>query len=141
MQIPVELLKKKANAISARFLHASKVQQHYHSLCEQSQTSWCQYQRDRFNNTNLFKNGPALSKEVITLVKHIYKDLTRLEELGKCLHGMTQNQSESYNALIWDGATKRVFLSIEKMRFAVYDPVTVFNDGRHCSLKLLNMWE
>ena len=65
---------KMANAIWASFLHVvSNEQQHYHSLCEQSQTSWCQYLRDRFNNAGLFK-------EVIILIKPIYKDLNRLEE-------------------------------------------------------------
>ena len=129
---------KMADAIWASFLHvASNEQQHYHSLCEQSQTSWCQYQRDRFNKTNLFKHGVGLTKEVIALVKPIYKDLIKLEELEKCLHGMTQNQNESYNALIWERAPKSIYLSIDKMCFAVYDAVAVFNDGRQGSLKLL----
>ena len=118
---------KMADAIWASFLHvASNEKEHYHSLCEKSQTSWCQYQRDRCNNTNLFKHGPGLSKEVINFVKPIYKDLIRLDELEKCLHGMTQNQNESYNALIWERAPKSVYVSIEKMRFAVYDAVNSF---------------
>ena len=127
-----------ADAIWAGFLHvASNEQQHYHMLCEQSPTSCCQYQRDKFNKTNLFKHGPGLSKEVIALVKPAYKDLIKLEELEKCLHGMTQNQNESFNALIWERAPKCVYLPMEKMRFAVYDAVSVFNDGRQGSLKLL----
>ena len=58
--------KKMADAIWAGFLHvASNEQQQYHMLCEQSPTSWCQYQSDKFNKTNLFKHGPGLSKEAI----------------------------------------------------------------------------
>ena len=87
---------KMADTIWASFLHAaSDEQQRYHMLCEQSATSWFQYQRDKFNKTNLFMHGPGLPKEVIALVKPVYKDLIKLEQLEKCLHGMTQNQNES----------------------------------------------
>ena len=127
-----------ADAIWASFLHvASNENHHYHMLCEKSSTSWCQYQRDDINKANLFKYGPGLPKEVIALVKPIYKDLIKHEELKKCLHGKTQNQNESYNALSWQRAPKNIYLSIEKTRLAVYNAVAVFNDGRQSSLKIL----
>ena len=75
---------------------SSNVGNHYHSLCEKSLTSLCQYQRDQCNGTNLFKHGPGLHKDVIAAVKPIYKDLIKDEELAKCLHGKTQNQNESF---------------------------------------------
>ena len=51
-------VQKMVNAIWASFLHvASNEQQHYHSLCEQSKTSWCQYRRGRFNNTGLVQRS------------------------------------------------------------------------------------
>ena len=102
-----------------------------------SPTSWCQYQRDQCNGTNLFKHGPGLHKDVIAAVKPIYKDLIKHEELAKCLHGKTHNQNESFNALIWERAPKGVYRSLPKINFAVYDAVSVFNDGRRGSLKVL----
>ena len=83
-------VKKMADAIWASFLHVtSNVGNHYHSLCEKSPTSWCKYQRNQCNGTNLFKHGPGLHKDVIAAVKPIYKDLIKHEELAKYLHGKT----------------------------------------------------
>ena len=59
--------------------------------------------------------------------------------LKKCLHGKTQNQNESYNALIWQRAPKSIYIyiSTKKIRFAVYDAMAVFNHGRQGLLKVL----
>ena len=123
----MELLKKKWRMLSGQVSSMSLVtNNNIIMLCEQSPTSWCQYQRDKFNKTNLFKHGPGLSKEVIALVKPVYKDLIKLEELEKCRHGITQNQNESFNALIWERAPKSVYLSMEKMRLAVYTIVFIY---------------
>ena len=128
-------VQKMADAIWFSFLHVSSNKKHqYHSLCEKT---WCQYRRDEANSTNLFQHGPGLPNEVVALVKHIYKNLIKHEELGKCLHGKTQNQNESLNALIWKRAPMNVYLSLEKIRFAVYDAVAVLSDGRQGSLNVL----
>ena len=108
-----------------------------HSLCEKSASSCCQYQRDQINGTNLFKPGPGLSDDVIILVKPIYTDLIKPEALKKWLHGLTQNYIESFNSMIWERAPKNTYISLEKMKFAVYDAVGCFNDGRKSSLELL----
>ena len=39
------------------------------------------------------------------------------------------NTRMSFNALIWERAPK-VFLSLPEINLAVYDAVSVFNDGR-----------
>ena len=52
--------------------------------------SWCQYQRDQYHKTNMYNPGPGLDDDVIKEVKPIYGDLTKEEELSKCLHGQTQ---------------------------------------------------
>ena len=70
-------------------------------------------------------------------MKPIYKNLIKHEELSKCLHGKTQNQNESFNAVIWERAPKNVYLSLEKLRFVVYDAVAVFSDGQQGSLNVL----
>ena len=128
-------VQKMADAIWSSFLHVSSNEKHkYHSLCDKT---WCQYRRDEANNTNLFKHGPGLPNEVVALVKPIYKNLIKHEELSKCLHGKTYNQNESFNALIWERAPKNVYLSLEKLRFVVYDAVAVFSDGRQGSLNVL----
>ena len=73
-----------SDAILASFFHvASSDGKNYHSYCEKSSTSWCQYQRDIVNGTNFYKPGPGLPNNVILHVKPIYQDLTKPEELNK----------------------------------------------------------
>ena len=62
----------------------------------------------------LVKHGPCLTNDVIALVKPIYMDLNRVEELKKCLHGKTNNQNESYNALIWERGSEW-YLSLPRL--------------------------
>ena len=125
-------------AIWASYFHvASNELNNYHDHCEASSTSWCQYQRDIFNKTNLFKHGPGLSQEVIKGVKPIYLDLIKPSELMKCLHGKTQNQNESFNSTVWERAPKVNYCSFDKLEFAVYDAVANFNDGKQGCIDVL----
>ena len=43
----------------------------------------------------------------------------------------------SFNTLIWERAPKGVYLLLPKINFAVYDDVSVFDDGQRGSLKVL----
>ena len=126
------------NAIWASFFHvASSEKNNYHSNCETSSVSWCQYQRGKMNGTNLYKPGAGISMAVISVVKPMYLDLIKPAQLNKCLHGLTQNQNESFNCTIWDRALKVTYCSYDKMEFAVYDAVSNFNDGRQASVDIL----
>lgn len=70
------------------FFHlASSADGKYHDYCPAAKDSWCQYQRDIINGTNLYKPGKGLDVEVI---KHLKPDsiaLTNESELSKCMHG------------------------------------------------------
>ena len=81
----VTSVKAMSDAILASFFHvASSKGNNYHSYCEKSSGSWCQFQRDIINGTNLHIDGPGLPQNVIYHVKPIYFDLTKPEELKKC---------------------------------------------------------
>ena len=105
---------------------------------KKTSNSWCQYQRDIVNGTNIYKPGPGLPKNVIYHVKPIYFDLVKPAELNKCLHGKTQNQNESFNSIIWEHAPKYRYCGFDKLEFAVYDAAANFNDGRQASLDIFN---
>ena len=45
---------------------------YYHTYCPATSDSWCQYQRDQVNGTNLFKPGKGFDPEVIIHVKPEY---------------------------------------------------------------------
>ena len=97
-------------AIRASFFHvACSKENDYHSHGKASATSWCQFQRDKMNITNLYKPGSGLSLDIIKLIKPIYLDLIKESELKKCLHGKTQNQNESFNSMVWERAHKTTY--------------------------------
>ena len=90
------------NAILPSFFHVSSGEwRNFHTYCEKSSTSWCQYQRDIVNGTNLYSPGSGLPKIAVFRVTPIYYDIVNPAELRKCLHGETQNKNESFNSLIW----------------------------------------
>ena len=74
---------------------------------------------------------------MIRHVKTTYLDLIKPQELAKCLHGMTQNQNESFNSMIWERVPKFRYCSFNKLQFGVHDSVANFNDGRQASLDIL----
>ena len=121
-------------AIWASFLHiASSEENDFHVQCN---ILWCQKEKDKLNKTNLYTPGKGLSKDIIKLVKPIYMDLMNPTELAKCLHGKTQNQNESFNAMIWERVPKITYVSKEKLDLAVYDAAVNFNDGRDGTIKI-----
>lgn len=127
-----------AEAIMASLFHVcSSKDRNLHDHCMKGPNSWCQYQRDISNKTNLYRPGPGLTDEVIKHVKPIYLDLIKPQVLAKCLHGMTQNQNESFNSMIWERIPKYRYCSYNKLKFGVYDAVCNFNDGRQASLEIL----
>ena len=127
-----------AQAIMASLFHVcSSKERNLHAHCIKGPESWCQYQRDIANKTNLYCPGSGLSDDVIKHVKTIYLDLIKPQELAKCLHGMTQNQNESFNPMIWERVPKFRYCSFNKLQFGVYDSVANFNDGRQASLDIL----
>ena len=84
-------------AIYAALMHvASSKENNYHWVyCPEGGISWCSFQRDKANNTNVHVPSYGLGKEVIKHVKPMYEDLSKDELLSRCLHGKTQNQNES----------------------------------------------
>ena len=77
------------NILASLFHVASSSRRSLHTHCEKGAKSWCQYQRDVANGTNMHKPGPGLSNNIISQVKPIYQDLVKPEILKRCLHGLT----------------------------------------------------
>ena len=78
------------------------------------------------NKTNLYKPGTGLSLDIIKLIKPMYLDLIKESELKKCLHHNPQNQTESFNSVVWQRAPKTSYCSFDKLEFAVYDAAANF---------------
>ena len=48
---------------------------------------------------------------------------------GKFLHGKTQKQNESLNAMIWNRVPKGTYVGLQQLEIGVYDAVSHFNIG------------
>ena len=86
--------------------------------------------------------GPGLPLPVLLKLKPIFQVLSHEDLLNKCLHGLTQNQNESFNAMIWDRVPKSRYVSFSQLELGVYDAVANFNIGRKASMLIfekLNM--
>lgn len=70
-------------------------------------------------------------------VKPIFKDLAAPELLKKCLHGGTQNPSESLNNMIWSRIPKRTFVMLSTLEIGVYEAIACFNLGNIARCKIL----
>ena len=81
----------------------------------------------------------SLDEAVIKAVKPIYLDLINPVELKGCLHGLTQNQNESFNSMIWERAPKTTYCGYDKLEFAVYDACAHFNYGREATIDILRI--
>jgi hypothetical protein len=62
-------------------------------------------------------------------LKPVFRDLSSVGLLKRCLHGKTQNPNESLNSVIWTRIPKTVFVIRDTLKFGVYGAVLCFNAG------------
>ena len=131
-------LKAMQAATRATLFHvASNKENSYHyPHCPTGSDSWCKYNKDQADNTSTYKPGPGLPISVILKLRPIFEELSHENLLNKCLHGLTQNQNESFNAMIWDRVPKSRYISFSQLQLGVYDAVANFNIGRKASILL-----
>ena len=56
-------------------------------MCPRTSDSWCKFQADKVNNTNLYKYKPGLPAIIRDTIKPVFMDLSNDNLLKKCLHG------------------------------------------------------
>ena len=84
-------------AINASLMYcASSKERNLQTYCPEGADSWCGFNRDITNRTNLFKPGPGLPVEIIAELKPIYGRLSEDGLLTRCLDGKTQKQNEAF---------------------------------------------
>ena len=123
------------NAIHASLYHVSGC----HDKCPKTNESWCQYQKDKVDGTNLFKKKDGLPVEIRKAILPIYNDLTKPELLQKCLHGKTQNANESFNGMIWNRIPKATHVGLNNLSLGVYDAIAHFNYGTKATLDVFEL--
>lgn len=110
----------------------------YHDTCPKGPKTWCQFQKDKQDGTNIFKNRHFLDVDIRKELLPIYNDLCRDEMLSKCLHGKTQNANESYNGMIWNRVPKHTHVGLTNLSFGVYDAIAHFNYGQKATIDVFH---
>lgn len=70
-------------------------------------------------------------------MKSIFRDLAHPDLLRRCLHGGTQNASESLNIVIWSRLPKSNFIMRNTLQFGVYEAIASYNEGSIVKCKSL----
>lgn len=109
-----------------------------HELCPKRGDSWCKYHKAKECGQS-FSHKNSLPYAIVEEIKSIFKDLTNIELLKKCLYGQIQNPNQCVSSIIWARLPKTVFVSMSRLilHFGVYDTVISFNDGNMCICKVL----
>ena len=105
------------------------IRNEWHDHCERGAKSWYKFQQDITNKTKTFTPGPGLPEDIIKHVKPILADLSSDALLEKCLHGLTQNQNESFNGTVCNRIHKGTYVGLRQLEMGVYDVIAHFNIG------------
>ena len=100
-----------------------------HRYCPKRTDSWCKYQKDILTGGKTYKDHVNLPAAINKEVEPSFKDLSSEALLSKCLDGLTQNNNESLNALIWKKCLKNVYVSRNIIETGVASAVLEFNNG------------
>lgn len=65
------------------------------------------------------EKSPGLPDSVLKVIKHTYLELCDRNLLKKCLHGMTQNNNECFNNVLWNILPKETFVEQKTLFFLI----------------------
>lgn len=91
-----------------------------HALCPANIDPWCKYKLSQINKTP-YKHAEhthlplVIMEEIRPICEALFNDFL----LSKCVHGGTQNVSESLNSVIWSRIPKKVFVRISTLKLRV----------------------
>lgn len=112
--------------------YSSTVENPCHEDCLAGGDSWCSYQRDVANGTDLHKpvKNP-FPEAIVEVVQPLFHQLGDESFLAGCENCYTQNTNESLHHVIWGKASKDVYSSPQEISIAISLGVLEFNQGFH----------
>lgn len=128
-----------AKATHAILKHYSSTEEDpRHEDCPAGSNSWCSFQRDVANGTNLHQpiENP-FPDAVVEVMQPLFNRLGDETFLVGCEKCYTQNQNESLHHVIWGMAAKEMYSSPQEISIAISLGVLHFNQGyekTYCSL-------
>jgi hypothetical protein len=113
-----------------------------HGFCPTGEQSWCKWQRAQTSGIpDPFCHRNSVPVVVMDAVKPVFSDLSQTALLQRCLGGMTQNNNESFNAVLWKLAPKSGFNGTKTVETASHIAAAMFNDGKQAILHIMREME
>ena len=135
-------LEKMQNSVWAIYFHSiegsGETLEEQHKYCPKGRDSWCKYQNDIVLNTKSYERAKCLPSVFRKELHPIFKRLSSESLLRRCLRGLTQNQNESLNNMLWQKCPKRVFCGRRRLETATAAAVLQWNKGSGAVSDILN---
>lgn len=127
--------------IFATFLHkCSTDETPQHDKCPPGRESWCTWRKaEALGKLKEYHHLPPLCQKVQDLLRPIYEDLSHDDLLERCLGGNTQNNNESFNAVLWRLAPKHQFCTAKTIELSAFLSAIMFNEGYSPLLRLMEV--
>ena len=109
-----------------------------HQYCPVTSNSWCKYQVDQINDASFYNQQNCLPTVFCSALHYIFKGLSTDSLLQGCQRGLTQNQNESLNNMVWDRCPKHVLCGISRLQISVCEAVITFNSGAYARKQVLD---
>ncbi|GBL79952.1 hypothetical protein AVEN_5179-1 [Araneus ventricosus] len=123
-------IEKMQSAVIAAFFHCCSSNRNLmHGQCPDGKNSLCRYKRALSDKRQYLEKSPGLPNSVMKVIKATYLELCDKNLLKKFLHGMTQNNNESFNNVLWTILPKETFVQQKTLFLGSYIAVLLFNSG------------
>ena len=110
-------MKNSIKAIQHHMIKNEGVSLHVqHKYCPKSSDTWCKYWKDENEGTSLYNEDNHLSHVFMDQLQKIFTRLSNHDLLSRCLKGMTQNQNEAANGILWSKCPKTKFCGARRVR-------------------------
>ena len=109
-----------------------------HGKCPKTSDTWCKYWRARFDHSLTYDQSARLPQIFREQLKPIFTRLSNRDLLRRCLMGLTQNQNESINGVLWKMIPKTRFCGKTRVQSAVGKTVLHFNSGSTSKAGIFN---
>ena len=96
-----------------------------HRYCPKIQSTWCKFWKDGAK----YNEDKRLPSAFLEELRPIFVRLSEDKLLQRCLMGLTQNQNEAINGILWSNCPKTSFCGRQKVEIAVCETVCYFNSG------------
>ena len=96
-----------------------------HEFSPKGQQGWCKFWRQ----DGTYDDNKRLPSAFLVELRPIFTRLADGSLLQRCMQGLTQNQNESINRLLWSLCPKTKFCGRKRVEVAVCNAVCHFNQG------------